>query len=130
MHEGRLFETDIHERRLHPRQDFGHLSFIDVPNEILVLHPVAEQISDDPSIQHRHTSFFPCNRDRNFNSHTDSFASKTEYSCQVRWTQASAQVSRSPADLSTFDIIHSEQGHVSIALIRTSFNKIDSTAYV
>ena len=75
MHERRLFQADVHKGRLHAGQHLGHLALINVADKIFVLGAVAEKIRDHAVIQHRNTSFFPCDGYRNFHTHTNSFRS-------------------------------------------------------
>src|SRR4029079_1981778 len=85
MHERRLFQADVHESRLHAWQHLGHLALIYVPDKIFVLGAVAKKIRDHTVIQHRHTSFFPCDGYRNFHTHTHSFRSTEPFEPTRGW---------------------------------------------
>ena len=75
VHEGRLFEADIHKGRLHARQHLRHFPLINIPDEVFVLRPIPEEIRDDSAVQHRDASFLACDCNGNFYSHTNSFRS-------------------------------------------------------
>src|SRR5215813_1012430 len=97
MHERSFFQADIDERCLHAWQHLRDLSFINVADEVLVFCTVSEEIRHDSVIQHRHTGFFPCDRYRNFYTHTNSFRSQTGRA-DVRVERGQSQV---PLSLTT-----------------------------
>jgi hypothetical protein len=69
MQKAGFWETNVHKSGLHPRENFGHTSAIDIANETVVGMPLDEQFHDETLFEQRDTSLTWCGVHNNVNQY-------------------------------------------------------------